>query len=178
MRYLYSQKAVRLLSLVSGLIGLVFSGSGCASIVRGGSEKLMIQSLPSGAQVRLSTGQAGVTPWEVEVKRKDTLFVTVTKDGFKEMSTAVISSIDGASLGIGTVANFVTLPILNDVIDYKTGANFSHKPNPLIVTLIPSSSAETYPVPAPATAAPVPASTVPASQPPVTPVPATSKPAA
>ena len=109
----------------------------------------------------MSTGQAGVTPWEVEVKRKDTIFVTVTKDGYKEMSTAVISSIDGASLGIGTVANFVTLPILNDVIDYKTGANFSHKPNPLMVTLIPSSSAEAYPTPAPAAATPLPAKTTP-----------------
>ena len=126
MRHLLTPHAVlRLLVVVAGLIGLVFSGSGCASIVRGSSEKLTIQSMPSGAQVRLSTGQAGVTPWEVEVKRKDTIFVTVTKDGYKEMSTAVISSIDGASLGIGTVANFVTLPILNDVIDYKTGAKES-----------------------------------------------------
>lgn len=173
MRYIHSPQVVRFLALAFGLLGLVFSGSGCASVVRGSSEKLIIQSMPSGAQVRLSTGQAGVTPWEVEVKRKDTIFVTVTKDGYKEMSTAVISSIDGASLGIGTVANFVTLPILNDVIDYKTGANFSHKPNPLIVTLIPSSSPEIYPVPAP-----VPAAPVPATQAPVTPAPLTPKPAA
>ena len=169
MPHLLTPHALRLSALVTGLIGLVFSGSGCATVVRGGSEKLIIQSMPSGAQVRLSTGQAGVTPWEVEVKRKDTIFVTVTKDGYKETSTAVISSIDGASVGIGTVANFVTLPILNDVIDYKTGANFSHKPNPLMVTLIPSSSAETYPVPATAAAAPVPSAPVPATQTPVTP---------
>lgn len=161
MRFFNHPKSGRLLVLLVALLGLVFSGSGCASVVRGSSEKLMIQSVPSGAQVRLSTGQAGVTPWEVEVKRKDTIFVTVTKDGYKEMSTAVISSIDGASLGIGTVANFVTLPILNDVIDYKTGANFSHKPNPLMVTLIPSSSAEAYPVPATAAATPLPAKTTP-----------------
>ena len=174
MRHLPTPHAVlRLLVVVAGLIGLVFSGSGCASIVRGSSEKLTIQSVPSGAQVRLSTGQAGVTPWEVEVKRKDTIFVTVTKDGYKEMSTAVISSIDGASLGIGTVANFVTLPILNDVIDYKTGANFSHKPNPLIVTLIPANSPDNYPISTPAT--PAPAS---ATQTPATPAPLTPKPAA
>jgi hypothetical protein len=172
MIHFHSPHLVRSLAFAVGLLGVVFSGSGCASVVRGSSEKLIIQSMPSGAQVRLSTGQAGVTPWEVEVKRKDTIFVTVTKDGYKEMSTAVISSIDGASLGIGTVANFVTLPILNDVIDYKTGANFSHKPNPLIVTLIPSSSAETYPVPAPAAAAAAPATHAPVIPAPVTPKPA------
>jgi hypothetical protein len=117
---------------------------GCASIVRGDSEKLMIQSNPSGAQVRLSTGQFATTPFEFEVKRKGTIFVSISKDGYKTVETAVISSIDGASLGVGTVANFIFLPVINDVVDYKTGANYSHKPNPLIVTLIPLSSEEEY----------------------------------
>jgi hypothetical protein len=146
----------KFMALGVALACLLIAGTGCASIVRGSSEKLIIQSVPSGAQVSLSTGQAGVTPWEVEIKRKDTIFVTVNKSGFKEMTTALISSIDGASLGIGTVANFVTLPILNDVIDYKTGANFSHKPNPLIVNLIPVNSSESYPVASQAPAAPAP----------------------
>jgi hypothetical protein len=147
----------KFIALGVALACLLITGVGCASIVRGSSEKLIVQSVPSGALVALSTGQAGVTPWEVEIKRKDTIFVTVNKSGFKEMTTALISSVDGASLGIGTVANFVTLPILNDVIDYKTGANFSHKPNPLIVTLIPENSAESYPVAAkgPVASAPV-----------------------
>ena len=117
---------------------------GCASIVRGDAEKLMIQSNPSGAQVRLSTGQFATTPFEFEVKRKGTIFVSISKDGYKTVETAVISSIDGASLGVGTVANFIFLPVINDVVDYKTGANYSHKPNPLIVTLIPLSSEEEY----------------------------------
>lgn len=132
-----------------GIATLVLSSalalfSGCASIVRGGSEKLIIQSTPSGAEVKLSTGQSGVTPLEVEVKRKDTIFVTLNKSGYKPLETAVISSIDGASLGIGTAANILFLPIVNDIVDYKTGANYSHKPNPLVVTLIPLDSKEDY----------------------------------
>ena len=118
---------------------------GCATMVRGGAEKLMIQSNPSGAQVRLSTGQFATTPFEFEVKRKGTIFVSISKDGYKTLETAVISSIDGASLGVGTVANLIFLPVVNDVVDYQTGANYySHKPNPLIVTLIPLSSEEEY----------------------------------
>ena len=154
--YLMTIPTAKFMAVSVALACLLIAGAGCASIVRGSSEKLIIQSVPSGAQVALSTGQAGVTPWEVEIKRKDTIFVTVNKSGYKEMTTALISSVDGASLGIGTVANLVTLPILNDVIDYKTGANFSHKPNPLIVTLIPVNSAESYPVAAQAPAAPAP----------------------
>ena len=65
-----------LLSVLSALL------IGCASIVRGGSEKLVIQSNPSGAQVRLSTGQSATTPFEFEVKRKVTIFVSISKDGF------------------------------------------------------------------------------------------------
>jgi hypothetical protein len=112
--------------------------SGCATIVRGGSEKLVIQSVPSGAEVKLSTGQSAVTPAEVEVKRKDTIFVTISKGGYKKFETASISSIDGASLGIGTVFNFLFLPIVNDIVDYQVGANYSHKPNPIIANLTPN----------------------------------------
>tara|TARA_B110000495_G_C22944436_1_gene552813 strand:- start:789 stop:1172 length:384 start_codon:yes stop_codon:yes gene_type:complete len=61
----------------------------------------------------------------------------------------VISSIDGASLGIGTAANFLFLPVVNDIVDYSTGANYSHKPNPLVVTLIPLDSTEDYTLIAP-----------------------------
>lgn len=54
---------------------------GCATVVRGGSEKLIIQSSPSGAEVRLSTGQSGVTPCGIVIKRKDTIFFTIDKSG-------------------------------------------------------------------------------------------------
>ncbi len=137
-----------LISLVLASVALLLS-SGCASVVRGGSEKLVIQTVPSGAAVKLSTGQAGATPFEVEVRRKDTIFVSISKPGYKPLETAVISSIDGASLGLGTAANLLFLPIINDVVDYQTGANYSHKPNPLVVTLIPESSSESYSLVAP-----------------------------
>lgn len=130
--------------------------SGCASVVRGSSEKLVIQTVPSGAEVKLSTGQSGVTPWETQVKRKDTIMVTITKSGYKEVNTALISSIDGASLGIGTAANLLFLPVINDIVDYNTGANYSHKPNPLIVNLIPVTSSENYQYAAPTAASATP----------------------
>ncbi len=141
-----------LAQIIAGLAlacSLLLLHGGCASVVRGGSEKLMIQTSPSGASVRLSTGQSGTTPFEVEVRRKDTIFVSISKAGYKPLETAVISSIDGASLGIGTAANLLFLPVINDIVDYQTGANYSHKPNPLVVTLIPETSAENYPLVAP-----------------------------
>lgn len=135
------------------LTPLAFILSSCASVVRGSSEKLVIQSNPSGAEVRLSTGHSGITPFETAVPRKGTILVTISKAGYKELNTAVISSIDGGSLGLGTAANFLFLPIINDVVDYKTGANYSHKPNPLIVTLIPADAKEEYQLAPPPAAA-------------------------
>jgi len=145
-----TSKAARLricIAFVSVSAGLFLTS--CASVVRGSSEKLVIQTVPSGAEVKLSTGQSGVTPWETQVKRKDTIMVTITKSGYKEVNTALISSIDGASLGIGTAANLLFLPVINDIVDYNTGANYSHKPNPLIVNLIPLTASENYQYSAP-----------------------------
>jgi len=127
-----------------------FFSSGCATVARGGGETLLVQSEPSGAEVKLSTGQAGITPFSTPIKRKEgTIFVTVSKKGYKELKTAVIPSIDGGSLGLGTVANLLFLPIVNDIVDYNTKANYSHKPNPLMVTLIPLDSDQNYNLVAP-----------------------------
>jgi hypothetical protein len=138
---------------LAALLASAFLLSSCASIVRGSSEKLVIQSSPAGAEVRLSTGHSGLTPFQADVPRKGTILVTVSKAGYKELNTAIISSIDGGSLGLGTAANFLFLPIVNDVVDYKTGANYSHKPNPLFVTLIPIDSKEDYQLAPPPVAA-------------------------
>lgn len=110
---------------------------GCATVVRGGHETLHILSEPAGAEVLLSTGHYCVTPCSLEVKRKGDILVTFRKAGYRELNTAVISSIDGKSTALGTTANLLTLPIINDVVDYRVGANYSHKPNPLSVVLVP-----------------------------------------
>ena len=111
--------------------------AGCATIVRGSSETIEITTSPSGAMIKLSTGQSARSPSTFEVARKGTIFVTITKDGYETVETKLISSIEGASLGLGTAANFLTLPVVNDVVDYNSGANYSHKPNPLHVELTP-----------------------------------------
>ena len=116
----------------------------CATIVRGGSEEITITTQPSGAEVNLSNGMSCVSPCKLEVSRKHDLIVNIEKDGYKPLSTAMITSIDGGSVGLGTAANLIFLPIINDVVDYNTRANYSHKPNPLHVVLIKASSGEEY----------------------------------
>jgi len=126
------------------LLGTIFALAGCSTIIRGGSEEITINTVPSGAQVSLSNGISCVSPCQFKVSRKDDLIITITKDGYKELKTAMLTTIDGASVGLGTAANLLFLPIINDVVDYNTRANYSHKPNPLAVTLIEDSAEEDY----------------------------------
>jgi hypothetical protein len=129
-----TSKKIFLFTLVSAIAILVTS---CATIVRGSSETIEITTSPSGAMIKLSSGQSARSPSTFEVPRKGTIFVTITKDGYETVETKLISSIEGASLGLGTAANLLTIPVVNDVVDYNSGANYSHKPNPLHVELTP-----------------------------------------
>jgi hypothetical protein len=122
------------------LVGL----GGCATVFRGSSEEITFSTQPSKATIRLSTGQSCRTPCALEVSRKGEIFVTVTKDGYKEFQTALPASIDGGSLAGYTAFNIIMLPGVNDVVDYNTRANYSRKPNPLHIELIADSSSEDY----------------------------------
>ncbi len=136
-----------LAAMAAGL--LAWWGTGCVSVVRGDTERLVIHTSPEGANVLLSTGETGVTPYTVEVARGYTILVTLTKPGYKELKTALVPTVDREVQKAGSAAGVLFLPIISDVVDYKTGSIYSHKPNPLSVTLIPANSAETYPLVAP-----------------------------
>ena len=118
--------------------------SGCATIVRGSSDEVLINSDPDEAEVTISNGMFCRTPCNIELKRKSDLIVKIEKEGYKTVRTALISTMDGASLGIGTAANFLFFPVVNDVVDYSTRANYSLKPNPLFVRLISEDSEQEY----------------------------------
>jgi hypothetical protein len=113
-------------------------------MVRGGSEPITITTIPAGAEVVLSNGMACSSPCLLEVSRKHDLMITINKDGYKELNTAMLTTIDGGSVGVGTVANLIFLPVINDIVDYNTRANYSHKPNPLHVKLIKDTSEADY----------------------------------
>lgn len=60
--------------------------------------------------------------------------VKITKEGYKEFTTTVQSSIDGAG-GAGMAGNVLFGGGIGAAIDAGTGAMHSHKPNPLVVEL-------------------------------------------
>lgn len=133
------------------VLATVFWVSSCATVFRGNSEMISFTSEPPGGEVRLSSGQYCITPCELDVSRKGDLSVTVEMEGYKPYKSTMPATIDGAAVAGYTTFNLVMLPVINDVVDYNTRANYSRKPNPLHVAFIIAEADDDY-APAPDTA--------------------------
>ena len=123
------------------VVTLGMSAFGCASIVSGTKQEIMIDSEPSGATVVVAVrkkGQlldqrdAGETPITVEVKRKDGV-VLVSKEGYETQEVPLVTKMNPWVWG--DIA--LTSP-LSTSIDYSTGAAKQYKPGEYLVTLEPA----------------------------------------
>jgi hypothetical protein len=150
------RRTLVLLSLAISSLGL----NGCATITRGTHEALVIESEPSGAQVRLSTGFTGTTPTSFKIPRKGEVYVTISKEGFETVNVNVTTQVAGAGAA-GMAGNVLVGGIIGVGVDAFSGGMLEHKPNPVKVNLVPLK-------PLPMVVTPPPPST-PAAPPPVQP---------
>ena len=79
--------------IVPGL-GVALMCAGCATVMRGPTEMLRVQTEPPGATVAASSGGTCVAPCELQVRRRGALTVTAQMDGCGRESIAVGSGID------------------------------------------------------------------------------------
>ncbi|HEY6663425.1 MAG TPA: PEGA domain-containing protein [Sphingomicrobium sp.] len=132
--------------------------SACATITRGTNQTFKIESTPSQADARLSTGQTCVTPCEIRMKRKSDFVVTVSKEGYQTQEARVHGVVKGGG-GAAMAGNVIFGGLIGAGVDASNGSMMNLKPNPLQVTLVPVASAEqaapaaTAPAAAPADAA-------------------------
>ena len=82
------------------LIPLVFCsvGEDCATITRGGSETLAIESDPSSAKVTLSSGNVCTTPCWIAMKRTHDYHVKIEKAGYQTIDTNILRKVAGAGV--------------------------------------------------------------------------------
>jgi len=114
--------------------------SACATITRGTNQNFVVESSPSEAQVKLSTGQTCVTPCTLRMKRKSEFVVTVAKDGYQTQETHVHGVVKGGGAA-GVAGNVIFGGVIGAGIDASNGSMMNLKPNPLTVTLVPVASA-------------------------------------
>jgi hypothetical protein len=125
-------------SIVTLSLALVGMGllSGCATITRGTTEVLVVETTPSGADVDISNGLRCRTPCALEVKRKSNLVLDITKDGYESMRVNVLSEVAGAGAA-GMAGNVVLGGLIGAEVDAATGATKRLTPNPVRITLNP-----------------------------------------
>ncbi len=127
-----------------GLAGCVALLSGCATITRGTTEILVIETTPPGADVDLSSGLRCKTPCSLEMKHKNAVVLDISKQGYEPQRVNVLSEVAGAGAA-GMAGNVILGGVIGAGIDVATGATKRLKPNPVVVTLVPIASTETAP---------------------------------
>lgn len=86
---------IRIADRTLPVLGALALCSGCATVMRGPTEMLRIETEPSGAAVKLLAGEAAcVAPCELEVGRRGALTVAAELDGCGREEVAVESRID------------------------------------------------------------------------------------
>jgi hypothetical protein len=131
---------------LAGII-LAASVSGCATITRGSSEVLVINTEPVGVLASLSSGHMCKTPCSIELKRKNAVHVKLEKAGYETVDTDVKSEVSGAG-GAAMAGNVILGGLIGAGVDAATGAMNRLTPNPLTVKMVPVAAQPTAAAPA------------------------------
>ena len=129
----YTTKIMKTTHLLMAVIATA-SLSSCATITRGPKEVFTVDSTPQNASVQLSTGLSGQTPASFKVPRRESLHVTISKEGYMTRQITVPSQISGGG-GVAMAGNVLLGGLIGLGVDAGTGAMYEHKPNPLHVQL-------------------------------------------
>lgn len=111
---------------------------GCATVVRGTTDQVMVDSDPPGAQAVTSEGHScPATPCTFEVNRKAEFAVSFTKEGYQRQEIPVTTHIASAGAA-GFAGNLLVGGVVGMGVDAVTGATLEHVPNPVRAVLIPA----------------------------------------
>jgi len=130
---------MRLVAL-GGLAAAVVLLPACATITRGTNQDFVVESSPSQADVKLSTGQTCVTPCTLRLKRKSQFTVTVSKEGYQTQEAKVHGVVKGGG-GAALAGNAIFGGLIGAGVDASNGSMMNLTPNPLKIALVPVGAA-------------------------------------
>jgi len=110
-------------------IAVVFL-SGCATIMTGPTQKVPVNSNPSGAVAKVDGGMAAVTPTIFNLERKTDHTIEIAKDGFRTATVILRHTMSGATCG-----NILLGGIIGIAVDGCSGAMFKLVPERVDVNL-------------------------------------------
>ena len=109
-------------SIFMSLMAVVFA-SGCATLFRGTTQDLQVDSTPSGAMAQLSDGQSCTTPCTMRVSRGNAYNIKFSREGCETQVTLVSPHLAGSGV--------VEAILLGGIIDFADGAVYDEDPNPI-----------------------------------------------
>jgi len=130
------RKKIGMICLTVCVITLALIIAGCATIFKGSSQEIRINSTPAQAKivVKTTTGATfweGATPANVLVSKKNEYMVTISLAGYKETTVGVThDGIEGWFFG-----NLLCGGVLGMVIDLVDGTIYKLAPQEINVTL-------------------------------------------
>lgn len=112
---------------------LAVSLAGCATMNRGRTQVVRIDSSLAGARVQVQPeGQMAVTPALVELARKHQHMVTVEREGYEAVSVNL-----ARKRSAGILLNLIWLHPFGIITDLSTGSGYNLEPDHVSVSLVP-----------------------------------------
>lgn len=123
-----------LFSKIAVLLTAAVALSSCASVLNGSTQKIPVTSTPTGANVSVDGQLAGLTPTRVNVKRKRSHIVTVSKVGYEPEHVYLSREISPAVAG----NLFIPGGLIGWGVDAASGAQYKMVPDAVNVHLTPT----------------------------------------
>lgn len=134
------------IAAVVAAVGLSVCTSACATVIRGSSQNFLVKTEPTGAAVKLSTGETcEATPCTFRRSRKEAFAVTVSKPGYETQVIDIKHHWSAAGTTTGVIGNAILGGGIGIGVDAATGANQDLDPNPLVVAMKPVAPASAAP---------------------------------
>jgi hypothetical protein len=106
------------------LIGLSGLASACETVIRSTEQDVVIETVPAGAEVRLSDGRRCTSPCHITAARYQVLTASISRPDCQSAAGQLAPAVvDGMAL-FGTI------------FDYQLGGAYDLEPNPLVVALV------------------------------------------
>ena len=122
-------------ALILSVVVLVLAVSGCATILTGTDQDILVTSSPTSANVTIKANNGmevfnGVTPATVTLARKREYAVTISLEGYKSVTLPINQSFQALYLG-----NIICGGLIGLVIDAVNGAMWKLEPEMVSVSL-------------------------------------------
>ena len=129
------------LARIAACIVLASTAAACATVTRGTNQAWTVETTPGGAAITTTNGfQCDATPCTFRMPRRSEFDVTITKPGYRTVTTHVTNQVSGAGAA-GMAGNVIVGGVIGGVVDVASGAMLEIRPNPLQVTLEPEGAA-------------------------------------